>query len=100
MSALVGVALTAAALAGGGCGDGDHTGSAAGPTVVATTTQVGDFVRNVGGRRVEVHQILHPNTDPHEYEPRPSDVKTVAGAALTVRSGGDVDAWLDDVIDN
>src|SRR5215212_11190686 len=69
-------------------------------TVVATTTQVGDFVRNVGGRRVDVHQILHPNTDPHEYEPRPSDVKSVAGAALAVRSGGDVDDWLQDVIDN
>jgi zinc/manganese transport system substrate-binding protein/manganese/iron transport system substrate-binding protein len=34
-------------------------------TVVATTTQVADFVRNVGGRRVDVHQILHPNADPH-----------------------------------
>jgi ABC-type Zn uptake system ZnuABC Zn-binding protein ZnuA len=69
-------------------------------TVVATTTQVADFVRNIGGRRVEVHQILQPNADPHEYEPRPSDVKTVTGAALAVRSGGDVDDWLQDVIDN
>jgi ABC-type Zn uptake system ZnuABC Zn-binding protein ZnuA len=69
-------------------------------TVVATTTQVADFVRNVGGRRIDVHQILHPNADPHEYEPRPSDVKSVAGAALAVRSGGDVDDWLQDVLDN
>jgi zinc/manganese transport system substrate-binding protein len=68
--------------------------------VVATTTQVADFVRNVGGQRIDVHQILQPNTDPHEYEPRPSDVKSVSGAALAVRSGGDVDDWLQDVIDN
>jgi zinc/manganese transport system substrate-binding protein len=100
ISVLLGIALIAAALVVGGCRDGGRTGSASGPTVVATTTQVGDFVRNVGRRRVDVHQILHPNTDPHEYEPRPSDVKTVAGAALTVRSGGDVDDWLGDVIDN
>jgi zinc/manganese transport system substrate-binding protein len=67
--------------------------------VVATTTQVADFVRNVGGQRIDVHQILRPNTDPHEYEPRPSDVKSVSGAALAVRSGGDVDDWLQNVID-
>jgi zinc/manganese transport system substrate-binding protein len=81
-------------------GCGDDGGSGSGVTVVATTTQVADFVRNVGGRRVDVHQILHPNADPHEYEPRPSDVKSVAGAALAVRSGGDVDDWLQDVLDN
>jgi zinc/manganese transport system substrate-binding protein len=90
-------ALAAAAL--GGCGNGSG-GSGSGVTVVATTTQVADFVRNVGGRRVDVHQILRPNADPHEYEPRPSDVKTVADAALVVRSGGEVDDWLQDVIDN
>jgi ABC-type Zn uptake system ZnuABC Zn-binding protein ZnuA len=93
------LALVTTVLAGG-CGDEAGAGSGSGKTVVATTTQVGDFVRNVGGRRVEVHQILEPNTDPHEYEPRPSDVKSVAGAALAVRSGGEVDDWLEDVIDN
>jgi zinc/manganese transport system substrate-binding protein len=95
------LSLVAATLAAAGCGNDDSGGgSGSGVTVVATTTQVGDFVRNVGGRRVDVHQILHPNTDPHEYEPRPSDVKSVTGAALAVRSGGDVDDWLKDVIDN
>ena len=92
------LALGSAVLASG-CRD-DDGGSGSGVTVVATTTQVADFVRNVGGRRVDVHQILHPNADPHEYEPRPSDVKSVAGAALAVRSGGDVDDWLQDVLDN
>jgi zinc/manganese transport system substrate-binding protein len=90
-----------ATLLASGCGDDEAgAGGGSGMTVVATTTQVGDFVRNAGGARVEVHQILKPNTDPHEYEPRPSDVKSVAGAALAVRSGGDVDDWLQDLIDN
>ena len=88
-----------AATALSGCGDGGG-GSGSGVTVAATTTQVADFVRNVGGRRVDVHQILKPNADPHEYEPRPSDVKSVADAQLVVRSGGEVDDWLKDVIDN
>ncbi len=90
-------AVAAAAL--GGCGSGGGASGSA-VTVSATTTQVADFVRNIGGRRLDVHQILKPNADPHEYEPRPSDVKSVADAQLVVRSGGEVDDWLDDVIDN
>jgi ABC-type Zn uptake system ZnuABC Zn-binding protein ZnuA len=68
--------------------------------VVGTTTQVGDFLRQVGGRRADVRQILRPNSDPHDYEPRPSDVKALSEAGLVVRSGGDVDDWLDGLVDD
>jgi ABC-type Zn uptake system ZnuABC Zn-binding protein ZnuA len=44
--------------------------------------------------------MLRPGADPHDYEPRPSDVAAVAGAAVVFRSGGEVDDWLADVIDN
>jgi ABC-type Zn uptake system ZnuABC Zn-binding protein ZnuA len=89
-----------AALALVACG-ADHAapGSGAGSfRIVATTTQMADFARNVAGRRATVTQILAPNTDPHEYEVRPGDVKALAEADLVVRSGGEVDAWLDDAL--
>jgi zinc/manganese transport system substrate-binding protein len=86
-------------LAAAGCGDSDSPGHD-GTVVVGTTTQAGDLVRRVGGRRVTVRQILQPNSDPHEYEPRPSDVKALADARLVVRSGGDVDDWLGSLVDN
>jgi zinc/manganese transport system substrate-binding protein len=82
-----------------GCGDGDDTASG-GRTVVATTTQVADLVRQVAGERVEVDVMLRPGGDPHDYEPRPSDVAAVADAEVVFRSGGEVDEWLGDVIDN
>jgi ABC-type Zn uptake system ZnuABC Zn-binding protein ZnuA len=82
--------LLAAGVAG--CGSSGSGGS--GLEVTATTTQVADIVRNVGGSRVEVTRILNPNSDPHEYEPRPSDARAVARAKLIFRSGGDVDGWL------
>jgi ABC-type Zn uptake system ZnuABC Zn-binding protein ZnuA/ABC-type Mn2+/Zn2+ transport system permease subunit len=66
--------------------------------VVATTTQIADFARNVGGDAVEVHQILQPNTDPHEYEPRPSDVTATAGAKLVFVSGDGLDSWMEKVV--
>jgi zinc/manganese transport system substrate-binding protein len=67
--------------------------------VLASTTQVGDLVRGVGGSRVSVDQILKPNSDPHEYEPRPSDAEAAAQARVVFRSGGDVDGWLSGVTD-
>jgi ABC-type Zn uptake system ZnuABC Zn-binding protein ZnuA len=69
------------------------------PAVVATTTQVADLTRAVAGNRIAVKQILQPNADPHEYEPRPSDAQAMAGAKLVIRSGGDVDDWLTGLVD-
>ena len=92
--------LAAAALATAGCGDDASPPSDAHVIAVATTTQVGDLVSQVGGDRVEVRQILQPSSDPHGYEPRPSDAASVAEADVILRSGGDVDEWLDDLIEN
>ena len=66
--------------------------------VVATTTQIGDWVREVGGGAVSVDQILQPNTDPHEYEPRPSDVEAAAGAKLVFANGDNLDRWIGQVV--
>jgi ABC-type Zn uptake system ZnuABC Zn-binding protein ZnuA len=66
--------------------------------VVATTTQLGDFARVVGGDAIEVDQILQPNTDPHDYEPRPSDVAGAAGAELVLASGDNLDPWVDQIV--
>jgi zinc/manganese transport system substrate-binding protein len=82
-----------------GCGDGGGD-SDAGVSVVATTTQVADLVANVGGKRVALDSILRPNSDPHEYEPRPSDAAALAKADVVFRSGGDLDEWLDEVVDS
>jgi zinc/manganese transport system substrate-binding protein len=68
------------------------------PVVVATTTQLGDVVRTIGGGAVSVHQILQPNTDPHEYEPRPADVAATAGAKLVVASGDGLDDWMHEIV--
>ncbi len=84
------------ALVGGCRGAGDGAPVQA----VATTTQVADLVRNVAGQRASVDSILRPNSDPHDYEPRPSDAAAVAKADVVFRSGGDLDGWLDDVLDS
>ncbi len=93
--ALVGAAVAALLL--GGCASSPG-GSPGQLSVVATTTQVADFVRAVGGPAVFVDQVLRPNTDPHAYEPRPSDVEAAAAAELVFANGDGLDAWIDDVV--
>jgi ABC-type Zn uptake system ZnuABC Zn-binding protein ZnuA/ABC-type Mn2+/Zn2+ transport system permease subunit len=77
-----------------GCGGGGNGK----PVVVATTTQIGDFARAVGGDAITVHQILRPNTDPHEYEPRPEDLKQTAGAKVVFANGDGLDRWIEDIV--
>ena len=73
---------------------GDERGS--GVRVVATTTQVGDWARTIKSDGFSVHQLLKPNTDPHDYEPRPDDVEALASADVIFRSGGDLDEWVEE----
>jgi len=89
--------LTAAVVA---CGEDDSGAEAsAGPRVVATTTQAADLARNVVGDRAQVTQLMTANADPHGYELRPRDVQAIADADVIVRSGGDLDDWLGDAIE-
>ena len=90
--ALTLLGLSALAVAGCGSDDGDEASSSK-ITVAATTTQVGDLVREVGGDAVTVKQILTPNSEAHDYEPRPNDVGAVAASKIVFASGLGLDAW-------
>jgi ABC-type Zn uptake system ZnuABC Zn-binding protein ZnuA len=82
-----------------GCGAAATSNAAGGRlAVVATTTQVADFVRNVGGQHVSVTQILKPNVDPHDYEPTAADVAAIGKAKVLVKSGVGLEKWLDDTV--
>jgi ABC-type Zn uptake system ZnuABC Zn-binding protein ZnuA len=92
------LALFLAALVAAGCGSSSGSGKQL--EVVATTTQAADLVHNVGGRRVGVTRILAPGADPHDFEPRPSDAKNLGEARVVFRSGGEIDGWLDELIES
>ena len=57
--------------------------------------------RRSAGERARVDgPARRPNADPHDYEVRPDDVKELADAALVVRSGGELDEWLEGAIES
>jgi len=62
--------------------------------VVASFTILADFIRNVGGDRVDVVALVGPNADAHVYTPSPGDAKTVAVARLVVVNGLGFEGWL------
>jgi len=95
------VALVVVSWALIGCG-GDDGGRAPGdrPKVAATTMQLADIVRNVADDRAEVVGLLTANADPHDYEPEPSDAEALIDSSLILKSGGDLDAWMDELIDS
>jgi ABC-type Zn uptake system ZnuABC Zn-binding protein ZnuA len=88
------------ALALHGCGPDDNGSDNAEVRAVATTTHAADLTRSVGGERVSVRSLVPAEADPHDFEPRPSDARNLAESDLVVRSGGDIDEWLGDLIDS
>lgn len=55
--------------------------------VVASTTQIADFARQVAGDRLTVKSVLAPGADPHTYQPTPDDVQLVLQASLCLENG-------------
>jgi len=101
--ALPGILTVAVALLLAGCGDDGGGGSAATGNsetlrVVATTTQVQDFARVIGGDQVQVTGILKPNVDAHDYEPSPADLDAIARADVLIENGVGLEEWLQDTI--
>jgi ABC-type Zn uptake system ZnuABC Zn-binding protein ZnuA len=100
---MVGAVAVAALLAGCGSSSGNGAASGGGSggktlKVVATTTQVHDFTRVVGGDRIELTGILKPNVDPHDYEPSPADLDAIGKANILVINGVGMEKWLDDTV--
>ena len=62
--------------------------------VVASFSILGDFVKNVGGDRVEVSTLVGSNGDVHVYTPAPADAKKIADAKLVVINGLGLEGWL------
>ena len=90
-------AIAAACTSGAGPGD---SGSGGKLQVVTTTTVLADIVANVGGDLVSATSLVPKNADVHTFEPKPSDVRTVASAKLLVMNGLGLDDWLTKMIGN
>ncbi|MGE4374061.1 MAG: metal ABC transporter substrate-binding protein [Xanthobacter sp.] len=63
--------------------------------VVASFSILGDFVKEVGGDRVDVTTIIGPNGDSHVYQPTPADAKKLSDAKLIFVNGLGFEGWVE-----
>lgn len=72
--------------------------------VVSSFTIITDMVKEVGGEKVEVHNLVPSGTDPHEYEPLPEDIKKATDADILFYNGmnleGGKNGWFFKMIDS
>ncbi len=68
--------------------------------VVAAENMWGSIATQLAGDRAQVTSIItSPATDPHAYEPRPSDARLAAGAQLAIVNGIGYDTWASKLLD-
>src|SRR4030067_548388 len=68
--------------------------------VVTTLNILEDFVRNIGGERVEVRSLLSGLESEHTYSPKPSDIITVKEAQVLVEIGLGLEVWVASLVRN
>jgi manganese/zinc/iron transport system substrate-binding protein len=64
---------------------------------VVTTGMVGDLVRQIGGDRVEVTQLMGPGVDPHLYKPTPEDAASLRNADIIFFNGLMLEGRMEDL---
>ncbi len=67
--------------------------------VVATTGQITDAVRHVGGDRVEVHGLMGPGVDPHLYRASERDITRLEAADAVFWNGLHLEAGISGVLE-
>lgn len=82
-----------------GCGKTEKVQKSDGKiSIVTTIFPYYDFVRQLAGDKADIRLLLSPGSDPHSYEPTPSDIVAIENCDLFIYNGGESDEWVDGVL--
>jgi zinc/manganese transport system substrate-binding protein len=87
------VALAAAVLAG--CGDGEAAGDDGRPTIVVTTSILGDVVAEMVGDAARIDVVMPVGADPHDFQASAQQVNEMRSADALVTNGGGFEIGLE-----
>ncbi len=89
-----------------GCVSQDESSIAAVPSnvshkinVATTIAPLGEFVKAVGGEKVDVILVVPPGAEPHTFEPTPSLMMEMAKTDLYVMNGAGLEFWMDKLLE-
>jgi zinc/manganese transport system substrate-binding protein len=68
------------------------------PKVVASFSILADFVKNVGGDRIELSTLVGPDGDAHVYAPTPADGRRLAEAKVVFVNGLKFEGWINRLV--
>lgn len=66
--------------------------------VSVTFDAMKEFAEAVGGDRVEISTIIPDGTEPHDFEPKAQDLKTLSTADVFIYNGLGMEMWVDKAI--
>jgi manganese/iron transport system substrate-binding protein len=69
-------------------------------TVLATTSLVGDVVKQVGGDQIDLKVLLPLGTDPHTFNPTPRDLTVISDAQVIFANGAGLEQFLSNMLKN
>lgn len=68
-------------------------------SIITTLYPLYEFSRAAGGEKVDVLLLLPPGTEPHAYDPKPSDIRKIANADIFVYIGDAMEPWAKDILE-
>lgn len=89
-------------LSAGGCGPASLGANARPPfsvRVVATTTILADWARQVAGPEAQVQALLAAGADPHLFDPSPGEVAALAAADVVLLNGLGLEPWAENLLE-
>lgn len=68
--------------------------------IVATTTMLGDLIKEVGGEKVNVIVLMNKGVSPHSYQPKLSDTRDIMKGDLLVVNGLYLEGKMEECLKN
>ena len=92
--------MLAAVLVLGACGGDDSGADDAGPSIVVTTSILGDVVTSLLGDAADVTVVMPPGASPHDFQASARDGQAMREADLLVVNGAGFEEGLLDVVES
>lgn len=93
---LLAIALTIVLLSSGEDGKGTQSDKI---VIVTSIAPLASITMNIVGEVAEVHNLIPPNTSPHTFTLRPSDIEIVSKADVVIVNGLQLEGFLDDLFE-
>lgn len=69
-------------------------------SVVASFYPMYDFAQKIGGEKVSVTNLTPAGVEPHEWEPKSTDMITISDADVFIYNSTYTEGWVSDVLDS